>query len=160
MIAILEGTDAVGKSTHAEWAAGRHDALLHHYGRPDGNHPIDEYVLRVAGNAARNIIMDRSFIGSWVWAKAGFHPPILKPDQWNMVCSWYAEQGAQVTIIVRPDDEIADTIRSRGETEREVVEAVLGQELFIELALSHEILYMPVHLVTSDGFHSKRRGTT
>jgi len=158
MISILEGADAVGKSTHAHWIFQRDGSTLFHYGVPNGKHPLEEYVVKVAKYA--NVVMDRSFIGSKVWSKLGFHRPTLNQSNWELVCLWYANQGARVDIIVRPYQEINDTIQRRGESNTDAYHAMMGQREFLKLAIRGDILYMPVTVVTSNLLKQIRKGTT
>ena len=160
VITILEGTDATGKTTHARWI---HDvqaggSYLLHYGKPNGDR-FDEYIVRPA-KLSGNIVMDRSFVGSTVWAGLGFHPPTLTDSQWEGVCLWYATHHAHVIFVVRPVTEIGEVMERRGESAKEFLLSVMGQRDFLRLAMSNRVLYMPVAVYTSNLLRSIRKGTT
>jgi hypothetical protein len=155
-ILILEGGDGTGKSSVANellerWGAGT--AVLH-YGKPEADmDPVAEYLERVQSwldYPGGPVVLDRSFIGSRVWSRLGFHKPTLNAQQWADVCRWYAHKGARVHVLVKPAAEIAKVLNARGESDSQRVEAVVGQAEFMDMVVNHDILYIPLS-VSTDG---------
>lgn len=145
---ILEGGDGAGKSSFAKALTLGGGAVLH-YGRPTGQ-PLEDYVARPARwLGAGPLVLDRSFLGSAVWSRLGFHPPVLRPRQWREVCRWYADNGASTWIMVKAWPTLRATVLQRGESDQQAREAVHGQDAFLSLAADNEILYIPVVAVTS-----------
>jgi hypothetical protein len=140
---LLEGGDGTGKSSLGAALAVRWTGVLLHYGKPDSE-PLEMYVARPARwLGSQPIVMDRSFIGSRVWSRLGFHPPVLRTRQWRDVCTWYAENGAHCWIMVKAPEAIRNVVALRGESEQQQFEAIQGQAEFIEMLINNEILYIP-----------------
>jgi hypothetical protein len=155
VITILEGADAVGKSSHAAWLTRTTGGVLLHFGRPDAD-ALDMYVARVARWVQdEHVVLDRSSFGSMVWARLGFHPPTCSGEVMRAVSRWYAEHEARAAVVVRDPFAIAATLDARGEAD--TIDMVLtAQEEYLRLVASHEVLYTPIALYTSDLLHAER----
>lgn len=144
-LVILEGADATGKSTYAEHLVKFGNSVLLHFGKP----PADwrsEYYERIAQWPALHTILDRSFIGSRVWARMGFHPEPLNEKHWRSVSWAYARhsQHVEAMVILRDHREIREEILNRGETSRQSYEAQAGQTQFLNLLARNEVYYIPI----------------
>lgn len=160
-LTILEGADATGKSAHArwliEWALGDDTALLH-YGPPSGNWRKDYWVRLTERPMVNDTVLDRSFIGSRVWARLGFHPEPLRERDWRMVCWTYARHSDRVgaMVVVRDVKEIRDEIHRRKEGSQAAVDAQVGQMRFLQLLANNEVYYIPIAAHTSNRLHYMR----
>lgn len=153
-LVILEGADATGKSSYAEHLVLHGNSVLLHFGKP----PADwrgEYYGRLAQWPALHTILDRSFIGSRVWSRMGFHDDPLTEKQWRAVSWSYARHSEHVEamVVVRDPREIADEIKGRGETPQQAVDAVIGQYHFLNLLARNEVYYIPIAAHSSNRIH-------
>lgn len=154
MITILEGTDGVGKTTHARWLLRQLGGTLIHYGPPAGEDALLLYVDEVAPYVKHGpVILDRSSFGSLIWARMGFHAPTMGSEVLAAVCRTYARLGAEATILIRPPDHIARTLLDRGasdEDKKAMDISLRAQQEYVHMVVNHEILYVPVSLTSSD----------
>ncbi len=153
-LVILEGADATGKSSYAEHLVKRGNSVLLHFGKPQGDWR-GEYYGRLAQWPALHTILDRSFIGSRVWSRLGFHPAPLTEHQWRSVGWSYARHSEHVMamVVLRDQREITLEVRTRGETAKQATEALLGQQQFLKLLVRNEVYYVPIAAHTSNRLH-------
>lgn len=148
-VILVEGPDGVGKSTFIDAmmeADGYADFL--HFDRPDHRHALSQYVVDLVDHFSDDtttLYLDRSFLGSKVWADLGFHEPTLTADQWVWLCEWYASIGAEAMFVLRSPEEIAATLTERGE---DYGYAIASLNLFLHLGA--DVPYIPTSYWSSN----------
>lgn len=146
-ILILEGADATGKSSHAEWHRKYNGATIIHAGPPSHVDWYDEYVKPLWDRQDENLVLDRWHLGEMVWPKL-FHRPSLFDDRtFNLCNEALADLGATIKIIWRAPNFIEKTLKERGELDQ-LDNVLRGQDAFLDLL--PQIKTIKVEIVESD----------
>lgn len=141
MIIIVEGGDATGKTSIAEWFSHTLGIDYIHFGKPEDMELVKAEYL--APLMADNVVLDRSFIGSRVWSELGYHAPTLSEKEWREMCRLYASRSASAVFMLRDLDAIQQTITERGEGDQAWIDAYLAQTTFMDIVREGELYYIP-----------------
>lgn len=145
MITILEGTDGVGKTSIASAMAARRGARYLHADRPTAATWWDEYVAPLQG--AGDVVVDRWHLGEIVWPEVFGRPSLFNSEaDFEACCRELGRMGAELTVVVRDERDIAAVLEARGEGET-VAQVLAGQRLFIDRV--RRVVGMPVSIATS-----------
>jgi hypothetical protein len=144
MITIIEGADGTGKTTFAMKLAQRHNAKYLHADKPKESIWYKEYINPITSD---NMVLDRWHLGEIVWPHI-FGRESLFNDETFDYCNWeLAKMGAQLILLVRPEDAIADELLSRGE-ESHMEAVMLSRSLFIQAF--NKVKYLDKRIIHSE----------
>lgn len=146
-ILILEGADATGKSSHAEWHRKYNGATVIHAGAPTHVDWYDEYVKPLWDRGDENIVLDRWHLGEMVWPKVFNRPSLFDDRTFNLCNEALADLGARIKIVWRAPNFIEKTLRERGELDQ-LDNVLRGQDAFLDLL--PKIKTISVEIVESD----------
>lgn len=114
MLMILEGPDGSGKSTLARELQALAPYEIVHCGPPKTDNPFVEYVELLHSLEGRDVILDRSFYGEWVYA------PVYRQRQAPRFAQLYyleleaAKQGAAVVWCMANKEVLTSRFKQRG----------------------------------------------
>lgn len=137
MITILEGTDATGKSSHADWLGRKTSGRVVHAGIPQHSTWFAEYIKPVQQHMESSpdvpLILDRWHLGEMVWP-AVFHRKSLFTsfDEYDKCSAMLAAMNAKVKVLYREADAIINTLMLRNEQDQ-IDNVLRGQDLFMDL---------------------------
>lgn len=156
-ILIIEGTDGVGKTTYATKVAAAVQATYLHAEKPaDGNDWFDEYITPIV--PGEDYVLDRWHVGELVWPTIFGRESLFNRYTFEICCRMLENLGAELQIVVRDPEAIAQELRLRGETERQIERSLAGQELFIDLYSAGLFRSIPTTIVESDLIHGPING--
>lgn len=157
MITIIEGTDAVGKTTFARKLAEARGCEYRHAGAPTHDMWWEEYLDPL--HKGQDIVLDRWHVGEMVWPKLfgrrslfGRGSSPLTARRFHTCNRAISLLNAELIIVVRNRIGIVQTLMERGE----VADAPLvlaGQQRFIDLAL--RINHLPTTVIHSDSLQGR-----
>lgn len=135
MITILEGVDAVGKSSHAKWLAAQQEARIIHAGIPTHPHWWDEYIRPLLdASETENLVLDRWHLGEAIWPFVFERPSIFKrPESFRLCHKAIVDLGAEILLVYRDVDAITNTLMMRGEQDQ-IENVIRAQSMFFDLA--------------------------
>lgn len=146
-ILILEGADATGKTSHAEWHRKFNGATVIHAGAPTHSDWYDEYIKPLIGRKDENLVLDRWHLGEMIWPKFFHRPSLFDAESFRLCNEALADLGATIKIVWRAPNFIEKTLKERGELDQ--LDTVLrGQDAFLDLLPL--ITTIPVEVVESD----------
>lgn len=149
-ILILEGPDAVGKSSHAAWLQKHHKARVVHKGIPRSADWFTEYVEPlIPQDNSELLVLDRWHLGEMIWPKLFGRKSLFDaPGSFSLANKMLGNfADIEVKVVTRRPDAIVNTLMMRGE-QSQTDNVLKSQEMFIDLALS--IRDLPVQIVDSD----------
>lgn len=152
MITILEGTDATGKSSHAEWLGKQTNGRVIHAAIPRHDTWFAEYVKPIQDHLQINpdipLILDRWHMGEMIWP-AIFHRKSLftSLDDYYRCCGLLAAMNVKLKVLYREADAIINTLMLRNEQDQ-IDNVLYGQELFMDLV--ERTPWLNVEIVHSD----------
>lgn len=152
MIVILEGTDATGKSSHADWLGKKINGRVIHAGIPQHNTWFAEYIKPVQQHMETTpeipLIFDRWHMGEMVWPYV-FHRRSLfaSLDEYNKCNAMLAAMKAEIKVLYRDADAIINTLMMRNEQDQ-INDVLRGQELFMDLV--EKTLWIDIEVVHSN----------
>jgi adenylate kinase family enzyme len=152
VILLIDGPDAVGKTTYTEKLARRLSAPVLHWSAPTHDNWWDEYgkPVQAALDTSPTVICDRGFFGELVWSRVLDRPSIFTSQTFEDCCRWYSQLGAMAIVVVRDEAAIVDELDWRGESDQ-ISQVLAAQREFIRVALA--LPFIPVVVTTSDLLH-------
>lgn len=149
-ILILEGPDAVGKSSHADWLKKHHNARVVHKGIPLSSDWFTEYVEPlIPQDNTELLVLDRWHLGEMVWPKLFGRRSLFDAPGSFALCNRMLSNftDVEIKVITRKPDAIVNTLMLRGELDQ-TDNVLKSQEMFIDLAQTvHDV---PIQIVDSD----------
>lgn len=152
MITILEGTDATGKSSHADWLGKQTKGRVIHAGIPQHSTWFAEYIKPIQqyleANPTIPLILDRWHMGEMIWPTV-FHRKSLFTsfDDYDKCCAMLAAMKVNVKVLYRDADAIINTLMLRNEQDQ-IDNVLRGQELFMDLV--EKTNWLTIEVVHSD----------
>lgn len=152
MITILEGTDATGKSSHADWLGQNTSGRVIHAGIPQHGNWFAEYVKPIQQHMESNpnvpLILDRWHLGEMIWPTV-FHRKSLfnSFDEYDKCCAMLAAMNTKVKVLYREADAIINTLMLRNEQDQ-IDNVLRGQDLFMDLV--EKTSWLDIQVVHSD----------
>lgn len=144
MITIIEGSDGTGKTTFAQKLADRHNATYLHASHPTSLNWFEEYIHPIKTD---NMVLDRWHVGEVVWPIIYGRPSLFNDETFDQ-CNWeLARLGAQLIVLTRSEDAIADELLSRGE-EKEIEFVLFSRSLFIQAY--NQVKYLNKKIIQSE----------
>lgn len=152
MITILEGTDATGKSSHADWLGKKINGRVVHAGIPQHHTWFAEYIKPLQQHMETSpsvpLILDRWHMGEMVWP-AVFHRKSLfsSLEEYDKCNAILAAMQVNIKVLYREADAIINTLMLRNE-QNQIDDVLRGQELFMDLV--DKTSWVNIEIVHSD----------
>jgi broad-specificity NMP kinase len=144
MITIIEGSDGTGKTTFARKLADQRNADYLHASHPTSSNWVEEYIRPIKSH---NLVLDRWHVGEIVWPFIYGRSSLFDEQTFDQ-CNWeLAKLGAQLIVLTRSEDAIADELLSRGE-EKEIEFVLLSRNLFIQAY--NNVKYLDKKIIQSE----------
>jgi hypothetical protein len=152
VIWLVDGPDAVGKTTYTEKLATKLKAPTIHWSAPESPDWWTEYCLPVQEllKTEQHVVCDRGFFGELVWSRVLDRPSIFDERTYDTCCRWYAARGAVAIVVIRDEAAIVDELDWRGESDQ-ISQVLRSQREFIRVALA--LPHIPVVVTASDVLH-------
>jgi adenosyl cobinamide kinase/adenosyl cobinamide phosphate guanylyltransferase len=152
MITILEGTDATGKSSHAEWLGKQSSGRVIHAGIPQTHSWYTEYIKPIQQHLETTpdipLILDRWHMGEMIWPTV-FHRKSLfnSFEEYDRCNAILAAMQVKMKVLYREADAIINTLMLRNEQDQ-IDDVLRGQELFMDLV--ERTSWVDIQVVHSD----------
>lgn len=134
-IIIIEGTDGTGKSTLAKEIEQSGSHYYYHASAPVTETWEEEYIPTAHRYGDFELVLDRWHLGEWVWPQVFGRKSLFKNFQDFMAChDSLVALGAVTFIMTRDPGDVIDELTSRGETQQQISDAMMGYDEFLSLA--------------------------
>ena len=144
MITIIEGADGTGKTTYANKLVELYNAKYLHAEQPSNKIWSDEYIRPIKHH---NMVLDRWHLGEIVWPTIYGRESLFNENTFDY-CNWeLAKLGANLILLVRDEDAIADELLSRGE-DKEIEQVLHSRSLFVKAFRT--VKYMNKKIIQSE----------